>query len=105
MSRGHQPVDAVIFDWGGTLTPWHEVDLPQQWRVYAREVHGLPLDTTQMPPEDLAEADSLALRIHAAEEQAWKRSAELSQEVFASPDSVEGARAFAEKRPPVWKTT
>jgi len=39
------------------------------------------------------------------EEQAWKRSAELSQEVFASPDSVEGARAFAEKRPPVWKTT
>jgi enoyl-CoA hydratase len=39
------------------------------------------------------------------EEQAWKRSAELSQEVFASPDSVEGARAFAEKRPPVWETT
>ena len=39
------------------------------------------------------------------ETQAWKRSAELSQEVFASPDSVEGARAFAEKRPPVWETT
>ena len=39
------------------------------------------------------------------EEQAWKRSAELSREVFASPDSVEGARAFAEKRPPVWETT
>ena len=39
------------------------------------------------------------------EEQAWKRSAELSQEVFASPDSVEGARAFAEKRPPTWTTT
>jgi enoyl-CoA hydratase len=39
------------------------------------------------------------------EEQAWKRSAELSKEVFASPDSVEGARAFAEKRPPVWETT
>lgn len=73
MSGGHQPVDAVIFDWGGTLTPWHEVDLPQQWRVYAREVHGLPLDTTQMPAEDLAEADSLALRIHEAEERAWKR--------------------------------
>jgi crotonobetainyl-CoA hydratase len=38
------------------------------------------------------------------EEQAWKRSAELSREVFESPDSVEGARAFAEKRSPVWKT-
>ena len=32
------------------------------------------------------------------EDEAWKRSAELSREVFASPDSVEGARAFAEKR-------
>ena len=30
------PVDAVVFDWGGTLTPWHEVDLPEQWRVVAR---------------------------------------------------------------------
>ena len=27
------PVDAVIFDWGGTLTPWHEVDLPEQGTI------------------------------------------------------------------------
>ena len=39
------------------------------------------------------------------EAEAWERSAELSREVFDSPDSVEGARAFAEKRPPVWQTT
>ena len=39
------------------------------------------------------------------EEEGWKRSAELSREVYASPDSVEGARAFAEKRAPVWETT
>ena len=39
------------------------------------------------------------------EEAAWKRSAELSREVYQSPDSVEGARAFAEKRAPVWTTT
>jgi enoyl-CoA hydratase len=38
------------------------------------------------------------------EAEAWERSAELSREVFDSPDSVEGARAFAEKRPPVWQT-
>jgi putative hydrolase of the HAD superfamily len=25
-------VRAVIFDWGGTLTPWHAVDLPGLWR-------------------------------------------------------------------------
>lgn len=26
---------AVIFDWGGTLTPWHDIDLVQQWQFYA----------------------------------------------------------------------
>lgn len=28
-------IDAVIFDWGGTLTPWHSFDLREQWRHYA----------------------------------------------------------------------
>ncbi len=35
---------------------------------------------------------------------AWKRSNELSVEVFSSGDAIEGATAFAEKRPPVWKS-
>ena len=39
------------------------------------------------------------------EAEAWKRSAELSREVGASPDPREGARAFAEKRAPIWQTT
>ena len=64
---GRRLVEAVVFDWGGTLTPWHEVDLPQQWRVYAREVHGVPVDDPDMPVEDLAEADGLAARILEAE--------------------------------------
>ncbi|WP_018655165.1 HAD family hydrolase [Actinomadura flavalba] len=25
-------IDAVIFDWGGTLTPWHDIDLGDIWR-------------------------------------------------------------------------
>jgi putative hydrolase of the HAD superfamily len=37
--RPGAPMDAVIFDWGGTLTPWHAVDLEEQWRVYARVAH------------------------------------------------------------------
>ncbi|NHA67024.1 HAD family hydrolase [Phycicoccus flavus] len=66
-------VEAVVFDWGGTLTPWHEVDLPEQWRVFAREVHGVPVDSDDVAPEDLEEAQRLAERIHATEAAAWRR--------------------------------
>jgi enoyl-CoA hydratase len=34
----------------------------------------------------------------------WKRTNELTVEVFSSGDAIEGATAFAEKRPPVWKS-
>ena len=40
MGRSSPLLCAVIFDWGGTLTPWHTVDLAGQWAVYARAVHG-----------------------------------------------------------------
>jgi putative hydrolase of the HAD superfamily len=73
---GSPPLEAVIFDWGGTLTPWHEVDLPEQWRVFAREVHGLPLDSPDLPEEDVAAAERLAERILAAETAAWRRGRE-----------------------------
>jgi putative hydrolase of the HAD superfamily len=26
-------IDAVIFDWGGTLTPWHTIDAMELWRA------------------------------------------------------------------------
>ncbi len=67
------PVEAVIFDWGGTLTPWHEVDLSEQWRVYAREIHGVPVDSPEVPAADLDAAHELADRILAAEESAWSQ--------------------------------
>jgi enoyl-CoA hydratase len=37
------------------------------------------------------------------QEEGWKRQDELMQPVFTSEDAQEGATAFAEKRPPVWK--
>jgi len=59
--RALGPVEAVVFDWGGTITPWHAIELQDQWRRYAAahtaHVH---------------EADDLARRIWAAEEAAWK---------------------------------
>jgi enoyl-CoA hydratase len=33
----------------------------------------------------------------------WERQAEITDPVFASEDAREGATAFAEKRPPVWR--
>lgn len=60
-----RPVEAVVFDWGGTLTPWHDVDLEEQWRVFARQVHA-----------EEEQAASLAARILDAEDVAWARSRE-----------------------------
>jgi enoyl-CoA hydratase len=37
-----------------------------------------------------------------SEAEAWPRNNELAVEVFSTKDSIEGARAFAEKRPPEW---
>jgi len=51
-------VEAVIFDWGGTITPWHQIDLRQQWLAYT-EVY------------DPSRAGELADRLLAAEDDAW----------------------------------
>ena len=55
-------VEAVLFDWGGTLTPWHTIDFADQWHVYARHY-----------ARDHQAADRLAGEILAAEERAWRR--------------------------------
>jgi putative hydrolase of the HAD superfamily len=53
-------VEAVIFDWGGTLTPWHEVDLASQWYAYAEAY-------------DPERAASLATELLAAEQHLYQR--------------------------------
>ena len=76
-------VEAVIFDWGGTLTPWHTIDLREQWLAYTSVY-------------DPLRADELAGELLGAEAESWAaardhhRSATLDQ-VFAAAgiDTVE----------------
>lgn len=54
-------IDAVVFDWGGTLTPWHDIDLRRQWVLYAQAY-------------DPAHGDEVTDALLAAEAEAWRRS-------------------------------
>ena len=40
-----------------------------------------------------------------SEADGWELTRAISQDVFRSGDAIEGATAFAEKRPPVWRST
>jgi putative hydrolase of the HAD superfamily len=48
-------LDAVIFDWGGTLTPWHDIEALQSWAAAVGDA-------------------ALAARLFEAENAAWLRS-------------------------------
>ena len=74
-------VEAVIFDWGGTLTPWHTVDIRLGWRDVARVL-------------DPHRVEELAGRFLAAETALWDRAridhvAATLDEVFAMAELTE----------------
>jgi putative hydrolase of the HAD superfamily len=54
-------IEAVIFDWGGTLTPWMTVDAHDAWRAYAGALH----------PDDAEHAAKAARRLHEADLARW----------------------------------
>jgi len=66
-------IEAVIFDWGGTLTPWHTIDQAELWSWVCKP---------HFPP---AEAAEYAIALLAAEDELWRlsrteqRSATMSQ--------------------------
>ncbi|GMA20156.1 HAD-IA family hydrolase [Arsenicicoccus piscis] len=57
------PVRAVLFDWGGTITPWHTIDHRGQWTAFA-EGHA----------SVAGPRDGLVDELMRAEELVWKRS-------------------------------
>lgn len=64
MSRSR--IEAVIFDWGGTLTPWHTIDLVEQWSAYA-------LRYAEATGVSEADARALGTSILDHERTAWAR--------------------------------
>lgn len=80
-------IDAVIFDWGGTLTPWITADGRGWWRIAERLV----------PAEQVEEIGGL---LHEAEEEVWRRSREehrsgTLEEIFAAGGLSADALAYA----------
>jgi putative hydrolase of the HAD superfamily len=74
-------VAAVVFDWGGTLTPWHTVELADAWKAC-----GL--------------GDEAAGRLVAAEDTVWARARETQRsgtidEVFAAAGVSAGPAELA----------
>jgi putative hydrolase of the HAD superfamily len=53
-------LEAVIFDWGGTLTPWHTVDMSQLWQAVC---------TRHFAAEQAVE---VATAMHTAERELWQ---------------------------------
>jgi putative hydrolase of the HAD superfamily len=83
-----EPIEAVLFDWGGTLAAWHDIDLYAVWRSVAELI-------------DDARADELAERLVKAESSVWLRSRDehLSstlEEVCLLADVVMTPAALAE---------
>ena len=64
------PVDAVIFDWGGTLTRWHDVDFHAESLALAQAV-------VNAPHHDAGRAHRP--RLHAAGAAVWGRSRDHQQ--------------------------
>ena len=61
-------IKAVIFDWGGTLTPWHDVDLVDLWLNYSKVY----------APE---RAQELAEALHHAEQARWSHQFNTAGEI------------------------
>ncbi len=83
-------VDAVLFDWGGTLTPWHAIDLKTCWHAVASHL-------------DADRADELATALVAAEISVWDRARDehrsgTLEEVCALAEVVLTESALAEYR-------
>ncbi len=81
INGGRQPIEAVLFDWGGTITRFHSIDLLEPWVVAA----------SVLAPDN---ADAVAKALLAAEEEVWARtettmrSARIDEVLVAATEAV-----------------
>ena len=72
------PIDAVIFDWGGTLTAWHDIDFHAESLALAQAVVNVDHDV-----------EVSRQRLHEAGNTIWGRSRDHQQ-----PQSSRSCRLF-----------
>jgi putative hydrolase of the HAD superfamily len=73
-------LDGVIFDWGGTLSVYAEVDLLDMWRLAARHL-------------DPKREDELTERLVALETEMWTITAQVQRRSFRLRELLEAASA------------
>ena len=66
-------VQAVIFDWGGTLTPWHTVDHRAEWRSLAA-AHRLAGGSPDEAGDGSGAVEALTAALLEAATEVWARS-------------------------------
>ena len=76
------PIDAVIFDWGGTLTAWHDIDFHAESMALAQAVVDADHDI-----------EVSQQRLHAAGSVIWGRSRDLQQSSTVADLFVEAGLA------------
>jgi putative hydrolase of the HAD superfamily len=87
VSSGGTAIEAVIFDWGGTLTPWKTIDPHEGWHAYARVAH----------PDDEERALQAAGALVAADRARWV-SVRDEHRAFTLAHVLEDAAAAHDER-------
>lgn len=74
-------VEAVIFDWGGTLTAWHTIDFTEEATALAAAAIELPSESSNESPSESSSATEVAepelspaQALHAAADRVWGRA-------------------------------
>lgn len=81
-------IDAVIFDWGGTLTPWRDID-------FAAEAAALAMACT---PTSGVDAEAAAAALRAANQVVWARSRDEQRSATIADIFVEAGLEYDESR-------